>query len=270
VAAGLVDFALGTDTGGSVRVPASFCGVFGFRPTYGAVSLGGVLPFAPSYDTVGWFARDGDTLRRAGEVLLGVAPSPPPSRLVIVRDAFDLCDEESGAPLLTAARSLGATDETTLFDGDAESWRETYRVLQGHEIWASLGEWITAMKPRFGPAIAPRFADAAAITKDMVTRHQRERDHIVTRLASQMPPGTALVVPTAPGLAPLKTAPGDEIGRFYQRALALTSIAGHAGLPQVSLPLVEVEGCPVGLSVIGARGDDASLLALAAAQPARR
>jgi amidase len=69
VAGGLVDFALGTDTGGSVRVPASHCGIFGFRPTHGAVSPAGVLPFSPSFDTVGWFARDADTLAAVGDRL---------------------------------------------------------------------------------------------------------------------------------------------------------------------------------------------------------
>lgn len=270
VAAGLVDFALGTDTGGSVRVPAGFCGLFGFRPSHGAVSLDGVLPFAPSYDTVGWFARDGETLQRVGQAMLDAAPAPPPQRLVVARDAFALCDPGCAAPLLAAALALGATDEAMVFEGGPTLWQEAYRVLQGREVWQSLGAWIEAVRPHFGPSIAARFADAAGISAALATQFAPLRLTLAAHVASLFPPGTGLVLPTAPGPAVKKSAPGEEIGRFYARALALTSIAGHAGLPQVSLPLVEVEGCPVGLSVVGARGDDAALLALAAAQLARR
>lgn len=270
VAAGLVDFALGTDTGGSVRVPAGFCGLFGFRPSHGAVSLDGVLPFAPSYDTVGWFARDGETLRQVGQVLLDAAPAAPPQRLVLARDAVALCDPDCAAPLLTAARALGAIGEVAVFDGGPTLWHEAYRVLQGYEVWRSLGGWIEAVRPHFGPSIAPRFADAAGISAALATQFAPLRDTLAAHVAALLPLGTGLVLPTAPGRALLKSAPGEEVGRFYSRGLALTSIAGHAGLPQVSLPLVEVEGCPVGLSVIAARGADASLLALAAAQLARR
>ena len=104
VAAGLVDFALGTDTGGSVRVPASFTGVFGFRPTHGRVSTQGVVEFAPSYDTVGWFARTADVLNLVGETLLDGTPDVPLRRLVLVRDAFAMADARRRG----AARGRGA------------------------------------------------------------------------------------------------------------------------------------------------------------------
>src|SRR5271170_2192254 len=97
VAAGLVDFALGTDTGGSVRVPASFVGVCGFRPTHDAISLAGVVPFAPSYDTVGWFAGDAAMLSRVGGVLLPNASPRPIHRFRLVRDAIALADPEVAA-----------------------------------------------------------------------------------------------------------------------------------------------------------------------------
>ena len=263
VAAGLADFALGTDTGGSVRVPASFCGVPGFRPSHGAVSLTGVMPFAPSYDTVGWFARDGSILARVGSILLGSATVPPPRRRLLARDAFALCDSGCAAPLLAAARSLGVEDEIMLFDSDEASWLEAYRVLQGAEIWSSLGPWITETRPNLGTAIAARFADAATITPELVRRFAPLRRRIAATLETLLPPGTALVMPTTPAIAPLKSAPAIELDEFYRRALTLTSVAGHAGLPQLVLPLAEQAGCPLGLSLLAGRNEDASLLALA-------
>lgn len=138
-------------------------------------------------------------------------------------------------------------------------------------IWSSLGPWITATQPRFGDAIAERFADASRITPDLVGRFAPIRRRIAAGLEALLAPGTALLLPTAPCIAPRKDAPAAEIGEFYRRALTLTSGAGHAGLPQLSLPLAEAEGCPLGLSILGPRGSDASLLAVAArSQPARR
>ncbi len=164
VAARLVDFALGTDTGGSVRVPASFVGVFGFRPTHDAVSMSGVVPFSPSYDTLGWFARDITTLSAVGDVLLPRASQVPIRRLRLVRDAFALADPQVSSSLRIHCDALEIDDEIALFDGAEDEWLECYRVLQGAEIWRQFGPWIRSVQPRFGDAIAPRFADAASIT----------------------------------------------------------------------------------------------------------
>jgi amidase len=263
VAAGLVDFALGTDTGGSVRVPASFTGIYGYRPTHGSVSTAGVVPFAPGYDTVGWFARDADVLRRVGETLLGPGADASLHRLVRVGDAFALAHPD-GAPLLEAhARRWGALEEITVFDDAHDEWLECYRVLQGAEIWEQLGPWISATRPTFGHSIAPRFADAAAIQPSAVKHYRALRQTIADRLRALIPAGTGLVIPTTPGPAPAKSAPSDEISSFYRLALPLNAIAGHAGLPQVTIPVAQIQGCPLGLSIVGAPGSDHALLAFA-------
>ena len=261
VAAGLVDFAIGTDTGGSVRVPASFVGVFGFRPTHGAISLSGVVPFAPSYDTVGWFARDAATLSAVGDALLPPRSPAPIRRLMLVRDSFALAHPEVSALLQERSRALGITDETTLFDGAEDEWRECYRVLQAAEIWHHLGAWIRSAKPRFGASIAPRFADAASIAPTNVARYAPIRASIATRVSALLDDGVGLVMPTAPCVALRKNAASSEISEFYRRALALTSVAGHSGLPQISLPVGRVDGCPVGLSILASVGHDRALLA---------
>ncbi len=262
VAAGLVDFALGTDTGGSVRVPASFCGLYGMRPTHNAISLDGVLPFAPSYDTVGWFARDAELLAKVGDVLLPPAKPAPIETLIIVRDAFAIADAPVAAALRDLCARLGVTQEITVFDGAEADWFEAYRILQGTENWRELGPWITATQPRFGEAIAPRFAGTAEITDDDVARWQPLRDGIRARLRAQLGGGVAWLIPTAPCTALRKDAPGAgaQIGPFYGRALTLTSIAGHAGLPQINLPVATVDGCPVGLSLVAGAGQDRALL----------
>jgi amidase len=260
VAAGLVDFALGTDTGGSVRVPASFCGLFGFRPTHNAIPLSGVIPFAPSYDTVGWFARESATLAAVGDVLLPRAPATRIRKLIMARDAFALADASIETALREACTELGVSDEIEIFEGRPGDWRECYRVLQGIEIWRELGPWITAIKPTLGGNIAPRFADAAMITEGDVVHWAPVRATFTSRLRAVLSDGIGLVIPTAPSIALRKHADGKKVSAFYEKALALTSIAGHAGLPQITLPVGSVDRCPVGLSIVAAAGHDRALL----------
>jgi amidase len=260
VAAHLVDFALGTDTGGSVRVPSSFVGVFGFRPTHGAVSLEGVIPFSPSYDTVGWFARDMATLSLVGDVLLPKADVVPIRKLVLVRDAFALADPDVSAMLRSRCEALGVSDEITLFDGAADDWLECYRVVQCAGIWQALGPWIDSAQPRFGEAVAQRFAEASSITPAEIARWTPIRASLAARVRATLGDGVGLVVPTAPRVALRRNAAPSEFSDFYPRALTLTSIAGHAGLPQISVPAGRVDGCPVGLSVLASPAHDRALL----------
>jgi amidase len=260
VAAGLVDVALGTDTGGSVRVPASFVGVFGFRPTHGVVSVEGVIPFSPSYDTVGWFARDIERLKLVGDALLPNADVVPIRKLRIVRDAFALADPAVSDMLLARCAAMGVDEEITLFDGAPDDWLECYRVVQCAGIWQSLGPWISATKPRFGGAIASRFAEAASITPADIERWTPMRAVFAARVRAALGNGVGLVVPTTPRVALRKNAAQSEYSDFYQRALTITSIAGHAGCPQITVPAGGVDGCPVGLSIVAARSHDRALL----------
>jgi len=272
VAAHLADIALGTDTGGSVRVPASFCGIFGFRPSHGRVSLDGVVPLASRYDTVGWFSRTAEVLWRAGSVLLGESGSDeaPPVRLTLASDAFGMMDITHRTALLQAARALGPHDVCFLFNNEQPLWLECYRVLQGAEIWRAHGDWINRTRPRFAPDIAARFADASSISDEEVRLMAKVRSRIGAHVRSLVPVGTILVLPTAPGPALSRTAGAAEIGTFYAQALALTAAAGHAGLPQLSIPAARTaSGCPLGLSMIGWPGSDAAMLQIAASWEAK-
>ena len=269
VAAGLVDFAIGTDTGGSVRVPASFLGVFGFRPSHGAVSLDGVVPFAPSYDTVGWFARDAELLEKVGLVLLPEQSPKAITKLRSARDAFALADRPLALELETKAKRWGAAESIDIISGDESLYLDCYRVLQDAEVWKSLGAWITDNRPRLAADIGQRFAGAAGVTPAFVEHYLPIRAAIRTKFEALVPPGTALVIPTAPCIALPINSSEQVINDFYKRALILTAIAGHCGAPQVAVPVGQWQGCPIGLSLIGSRGSDAALLQLAAKIEAR-
>lgn len=265
VAGGLVDIGLGTDTGGSVRAPASYCGIWGFRPTHGAISLDGVTPLAPSFDTVGWFARQADPLARVGEVLLPAGTPQPPTRLYFGEDAFEAAMAEAVGPLRAAAErvadSLGlALRMQTIADDGLDLWLHHFQALQWSEIWATHGAWIEAEKPRFGPAIEARFEGAAAMPAERVEVAAAFRKGVIERTAGWLTPGCLLLVPSAPTRAPLKGLPVDQVTDYRNRALRILCIAGLNKLPQLSMPLIDIEGCPLGLSVIGPRGSDRALL----------
>ena len=261
VAAGLADLGLGTDTGGSVRVPASFCGLFGWRPSHGRVPLDGVVPFAPSYDTVGVLARDASHLRLAAQCLLGTPPATPrPCRLLFATDAFALAEPEAAALLQDAARSFGIADEVDIFGGRAADFLEAYATLQGLDIAGALAGFL-ASRPRFGPTIQPRFDGVRALDPAAGERWRAWRAETTVRLRALLPPGTLLLLPTAPSIAPLRFLRGAAADRFYQTALTLSSVAGHAGLPAVSLPIVALQECPLGLCALAGPGEDEALLA---------
>lgn len=261
-AAGLVDFALGSDTGGSVRLPASFCGIYGIRTTHGAIALDGAVPLAPSYDCVGWFARDAGVFGLVGDVLL--PPAQVASRLLIAADLFELVGPAVTSALQDGVRRveavLGAAVPVRL--GAAPGWREVFRLIQTSEAWAAHGDWVAAVRPGFGPGVRERFEAAPGLDPAAVADARLRRAEIAAGLRDLMTPGTVLLLPVAPGIAPLRAAGSVETESFRQASLDLLCPAGHAGLPQVSMPLGTIDGCPVGLGVAGWAGGDTALLQL--------
>lgn len=271
VAGGLVDFALGTDCGGSVRCPASFCGIYGIRPTYGRVDDTGVAPLAGSFDVVGWFARDPSLLERIGPVLLdGTARSLAPIQALLPRDAFArLPEHERGAAEDAAAAlvdRLGLSAETVTLSAEGlDVWGDAFRHLQAWEIWANHKDWVQTHAPKFGPGVRERFAFAATLTDADRSRHQPVREAARSRISEMLSAGDAVIVmPTAP-VSVRRDASATEVDAFRTRTMGLTCPAGLTGSPQVSLPLGRAGG-PIGISLLGPRGSDEALLALAAKQ----
>ena len=269
VAAGLVDFAIGTDCGGSVRLPASYCGIFGMRPTVDRVPLDGVIPFGPPFDVAGWFARAAGVLEEVGRVLLDddSAP-PPPRRLLRAADAFALVDGAVADALAPAvervAERVGAARDVTVAPDGLGAWFETFRILQAASIWSNHGEWITANRPAFGPGIKERFEWAEALAQEDAAAAGKRHRSILARIADVVGEGDILCLPTSPRAAPLKNTPVDDVEvRYRHQAMHLLCIAGLGGLAQISLPLVEIDGLPLGLSLVGPRGSDMQLLKLA-------
>jgi amidase len=275
VAQGLCDVALGTDTGGSVRVPASFCGLYGIRPTHGRLDLRGMLPQAPSSDTTGWFARDAATFARVSEVLLDEPPAAVlPTRLIVAVDAFGLADADTAAALQPLVAKLSGlvreTREELLAPPGLSVWSRAQRALQPAEAWRTFKDWLDRDNPRLQFSVARGLVLAAAIPESERQWAALMRAEARARLAWLLPPGTILCMPTTPFPAPRKGQSLATLEPLRARISCLTSHGGLTGVPQVSLPGATVEGLPVGLSILGARGTDASLVAVARALENRR
>jgi amidase len=272
VAAGIVDFAIGSDTAGSVRAPASFCGIFGLRPSHGRVPIANVMPLSPSLDTVGWFARDGGLLRTVGGVLLDPAPKANAGQFLVAVDAMATVAAPVREALMAAVGKLrgllGKPADVTVSELAASNglarWAHVMRTLQGGEAWATHGAWIEQVRPKFGDAIAERFAAVASVTAAAIAECEPERVAITAHMAALLAGGAILAVPAAPSIAPLRGSPPDVLAKLRGDAQLINSIAGLARLPQISLPLCEVDGCPLGLGLIAARGNDGLLLDIAA------
>jgi amidase len=268
VAGGLVDFALGTDTAGSMRIPASYCGIYGFRPTHGAIPLDGIHPMAPSFDTVGWFARTPEMLARVGGVLLGSdIPEFKADKFLIARDLFDTKDPRIAAQYEAFISGLSRLPvelaETELGKPDFATWIETLRNIQWWELNQAHGEWVYRNLDAFGAEIGGRLEKIASVTREEMEEKKLVREQLIIQIETLVSPGTLIVFPTAPGIAPPKGRSIDEARASRLSTMRHTCIAAVAGLPQVSLPLLEHDGCPLGISLMGAHGQDGQILAAA-------
>ena len=269
VAGEVVDFALGSDTGGSVRVPSSFCGLYGLRPTHGRIPLDGMLLQAPSFDTIGWFARDAETFARVGSIVLPrSSPVPRPRRLVIAEDAFDLAESATRQALEAVLEKIGPLFTTSstlrLSPVSLEEWSGHQQALQSREAWESARDWIDEVNPTFSFEVSDRYAMARSVTDEQIVIAQAGRDAVIARMNEVFDGGDVVVcLPTTVSPAPLIGQRVSERHTLRLRNSALTSIAGNTGRPQISLPLAEVDGLPVGLSLLGDYGADERLIELA-------
>jgi amidase len=270
VSNGLCDFALGTDTGGSVRAPANHCGLFGIRPTHGRVSLDLCHPLAPSFDSCGHFTRDAATFVRVGEVLLGEDPNPLPDapRLLLAADAFAILEVEVRAALAPVIERIeGQLGRAEVVEAAPEGFEALYwafRYLQGREAWAADGVMIERLQPPLGPGVADRFSFAKSVTDAQVSEGRLAQERFRQRFAALLGADAVLLLPTMPDVAPLVSEPEERLNDYRNRALNILSLSGLSGTPQVSMPVAAKDEAPLGLSLIGPSGSDLSLVRLAA------
>jgi amidase len=269
VAAGLVDIALGSDTGGSIRAPASFCGLIGLRPTRGRVSMEGAMPLAPSFDTFGWFTRDAQTYAKVADVLLPRDAAPAPSRPVRLAELDSLVlgsaeAEAYGRVVEIAARVIGTPTDAPPLSVSPEALYWSFRKIQAFEAWQTHGSWISGGERGLGPGVKERFEYGATITGDIYDAEMASREAFRAELGRLLGTDGLLVMPTVPGAAPLKAASFDDIQAYRERALQLLCLSGLSGFPQITIPLGTVEGAPFGLSLLGPSGSDRALVHLAA------
>ena len=268
VCADLVDFSIGSDTGGSVRAPASFCGLFGIRPTHGSISLDNSCGLAPSFDTLGWFSKDASLLRQIGSILLpqvnNVTTSNPSSpKLVFLKEAFDVIHPEVADILYQQFSKYGAFTEVSLGNESLAEWADQFRILQGAEVWNNLGPWVSQHWDDVSPSIRARFEMASNLSSEQQTQAHRRWPEIKTQMDHLLENNAVLILPTVAGIAPLLNAPNDELEIYRKQCFQLLCISGLSGTPQINLPICTLAGAPLGISILGARSSDLQLLQIA-------
>ncbi|MFE2911159.1 amidase family protein [Kitasatospora indigofera] len=299
VAAGTADLGLGTDTAGSIRVPASYCGLYGFRPSHLRAPRAGIVPLAPSFDVPGLLAREPVVLDAGLRALLGAAEGPdarrgtgddapagsrPVRRLLVPDDLWSHAGPSVTRALgraVAALTGLAPVDRRSFRAPDAPGWahtREAFATVQAAEAWAAHGDWITEQRPEFGPGVGARFAAARAVTAERAALARTELAAGLAPLLDLLHGGDLLVLPAAPGPAPLLTGPERPLevpaGRRAAPAPAasdhraatvlLTCLASAAGAPALCIPAARLDGAPLGLCLVAAPGADEQLLDLLA------
>lgn len=271
VAGGLVDIAAGSDTNGSIRAPASFCGLLGLRTTQGRITLEGTMPLAPSCDTFGWFAKDAPTYARVGSVLLGEDPHKnelrqPMRAAELEVYLFGAAERDAYSAMLGKIEAhFGRQAGFLAFPGDPAELFARFKEVQGYEAWQVHGPFLSAAKRKLGPGVRERFDAASRLTDSQYESAKARRREFAQEFSGLFDGDMVLVLPTQPSAAPLKDSNPEELERYRDRALTLTAIAGLLGMPQITIPLGTVHDAPFGISLLGPQGSDRQLIAIAAA-----
>ncbi len=267
IAGGLADIALGSDTGGSIRAPASFCGLIGLRTTQGRIPIDGAMPLAPSFDTVGWFAADIEIYEAVGKLLLGRDSHRTPFTRAV---ALDTVESHLAGPT-----EVAEYQRTKAFVGlpvdQLAGWPFTasphelfmcFRNLQAFEAWQGHGAWIEAHGDSLAAGTRERFRYGATVDERLAHAESVRRLTFRAEISELVNGGTVLVLPTVPSAAPRKDASPEDLQAYRERAQHMLCLSGLSGFPQISLPLGTVDGAPFGLSILGPAGSDVALIRL--------
>ena len=259
----LYDFSIGSDTGGSVRIPASFCGLIGIRPTHNRINTKGVYPMAPSFDTVGWFANNPEIFQKVGNVLLNniERSNVDFKQYVVAEDLLELCDAEVQDNFNNYINvNIPNINKTRLSTNTKAIIADNFRILQGAEVKENIIPWIENNKPNISPEIRSRIDMASKITDIEVNRALIFRKTLIDEIKKSLPEGTIAVFPTSPFSAPKSGQDDESLGSFRKRLMELTSIAGMTSRPQITIPRLKDKSGPVGISLLGWKYSDEILL----------
>lgn len=267
VSNGLCDIALGTDTGGSVRTPASYCGLFGLRPTHGRITLAGCQPLCATMDTCGFFARTPQAFSAAAACLLDEDISAPPTVELACHEAlFANLPAHSQQALLPIreqlAQRFGSIAMLDALLPEREAVYLAFRQIQGYEAWQSQGANIERLGMQLGPDVAERFAWGKAVTGAQFDAACQLRDTFTAWWQSQLG-NRILVMPTVPDIAPMLSATAQEIEATRRVSHDLLLISVLTRRPQVNIPVTTLDGAPLGISLLGPCGSDALLVSMA-------
>lgn len=265
VSSGSAQIGLGTDTGGSIRVPASYNGLFGLRPTHGEIAVDNLVALAPSFDTVGWMCKDLNQLEKVADILLPeqvVLDSPP--KIGHANKLTELAEHQTQiSQLISTLGEHFKIAELPQLDTETLPVQDTFRILQGAEIWQQHGTWLVEKDRKIAADIAERFDWCQTITPQQVAEAKEQKSIICDVLDQCFQQVDLIVLPTTPGVAPLLNSNGQSLAQYRNRLLSLTAFAGLAGLPQLHLPLFKDEhlsGATSGISLLGPKGSDKQLI----------
>ncbi|TFB69783.1 hypothetical protein E3O06_14900 [Cryobacterium glaciale] len=264
VALDQADIGLGTDTAGSIRVPASYQGLWGLRSTQDAVNRSGLLPLAPRFDAVGWLTRTPEVLRAA--VVASVQPQlqrGTPARYAVAASVVFGLDDAVQKTFVDAVDRLESTDgiaPVELVDvGDLAAMFQAFRTVQAAEAWQVHGSWVRAHPGVLGADIAARFAWASRVTGS-AERAARGVLGAARERLDQILDDRVLLLPSTASTAPRRDSAPADLDRTRSATLALTCLAAIGGFPALSAPLLDVDGTPLGLCLVGPRFSDLALI----------
>ncbi|GAC14759.1 amidase [Aliiglaciecola lipolytica] len=261
----LARIGLGTDTGGSIRIPASYNGLVGFRPSHGLISLKDVVPLAPSFDTAGWITNNIEDAVEIGKFLLpkSVEKHFMAAQPLVLNNLVESCEFKNELYTWLDSKfdknwqsSLAVTSELLKDASDA------FRVLQGREIWQTHGDWIKNTQPRFADDIQQRFQWCSTLSANDELAAIEQQQRLIKTVSLILNQQHYIVIPTTPGPAPRRDTSAREIAEYRKKLMQFTCIAGLTGCPQLHMPLFQQKNTAYGVSIIGPKNSDLELLFL--------
>lgn len=268
VAGGLVDFSVGSDCLGSVRVPASYNGLLGIRPTYDRITTRGEVPYCESMDVFGFVAKESNIFQDVAQVLLKEDQQFFDfEKIIIAEDCFNAIDDEVVEHLTDTIeyikKDFEKVIEREIAPEGLDAWVKTFQIVQGYEVWESYGGFVNKYHPTLSPGPKARLKTASEITRAEYDQALNEKLAIQKYIDDLLADDTVVLLPTASSIAPLKTASQEKINHYRAQSSKLLGISPLSGTPQITIPLAKQEGVPLGISLMGPKGSDRALIDLA-------